>query len=81
MELLTQARVPKKGYLYNRNYYVKENMKLNSKGPMHSMNGLMPLTRTAYVHNESEKKIYDVSCIICKRKNLSRFPMLIYLMY
>lgn len=29
---------------------------MNSKGPMHSVNGLMPLTRTAYVRNESEKK-------------------------
>lgn len=56
-------------------------MKMNSKGPMHSVNGLMLLTRTAYVRNENEKKIYDVSCIIRKRKNLSRFPMLIYLMY
>lgn len=54
---------------------------MNSKGPMHSVNGLMLLTRTAYVRNENEKKIYDVSCIIRKRKNLSRFPMLIYLMY
>lgn len=54
---------------------------MNSKGPMHSMNGLMLLTRTAYGPNESEKKIYDVICIIRKRRNLYRFPMLIYLMY
>lgn len=31
-------------------------MKMNSKGPMHSMNGLMLLTRAADGPNESEKK-------------------------
>lgn len=48
-------------------------MKMNSKGPMHSMNGLMPLTRTAYVRNESEKK--NLRCIMYNSQTQESFQI------